>query len=171
MLTEQQLAEMLARNPALLKRNPHLQGLMEGMKKSSATTRSPKYRNTKVYLYGEEAVYGVRKEGVKPDAVYDSIKEYERHKELTILEKAGIISNLRRQVPIPLTPAVTLKSGKKIRAITYKADYMYEEEGRVVVEDVKTFDKKTQRFLTTKDFDIKLKLMQSLHEDWKFVLV
>lgn len=169
-LTEQQLAEILERNPALLRRNPHLQYLVDGAKKNTPT-HSPKYRNTKVYLYGDDVVYGTKREGVKPDAVYDSIKEYERHQELTILEKAGIIQNLRRQVPIPIMPSVTLNSGKKIRAITYKADYMYEEGGRTVVEDVKTFDKKTQRFLTTKDFNNKWKLMQTMYEDWKFVLV
>ena len=54
------------------------------------------------------------------------------------MERAGIISNLQAQVKFILIPAQ--RQGDKVveRAATYIADFMYTENGKTVVEDVKS---------------------------------
>ena len=84
---------------------------------------------------------------------FDSKKEALRFKELKMLEKAGIISNLQRQVKYTLIPAQYERTGevyakgnnkgkpKKGRLIerecAYYADFVYTENGKTVVEDTK----------------------------------
>ena len=77
--------------------------------------------------------YGARKTWV--DGIqFDSKREAERWCELKLTERAGLISDLRRQVRIELIPKVG-----KHRARYYVADFQYlnNETGRMVVEDVK----------------------------------
>ena len=68
--------------------------------------------------------------------VFDSIRESQRYKELKLLERAGEISNLELQPKFLLQESFK-KNGKTYKAINYIADFMYEENGKVVVEDVK----------------------------------
>ena len=84
-----------------------------------------------------------------------------------MLERAGEISKLQRQVPFILIPeqrapgTETYKRGPKKgqvkpgpvleRKVTYIADFMYEENGKAVVEDTKG--------LRTKDYVLKRKMM------------
>lgn len=68
------------------------------------------------------------------DGWFDSIKEHRRWCELKLLERAGKIKNLERQVEFELIPAI---SG--LRKIIYRADFVYTENGKRVVEDVKGF--------------------------------
>lgn len=83
---------------------------------------------------------------------FDSKKEANRYQELLLLEKAGVIKNLSRQVKFVLIPSQRDENGKVIeRECSYKADFMYEENGKSVVEDVKGF--------RTKEYIIKRKLM------------
>lgn len=94
---------------------------------------------------------------------FDSKKEYQRWIELCLLEKAGEISDLERQVKFILIPSQrepdqinsrgTLKKGKVIeRECSYKADFTYKDkEGNLVVEDAKG--------MRTKEYIIKRKLM------------
>lgn len=70
--------------------------------------------------------------------VYDSRKEMERAMELSLMERAGQIQSLRRQVPFVLQDKFTDNTGKTQRAITYVCDFMYEQDGKTVVEDVKS---------------------------------
>lgn len=81
---------------------------------------------------------------------FDSRKEYNRYCELKLLEKAGEISNLERQVEYELIPAQyerawdkrksEYKKGKCLeRKCCYIADFRYKENGKVVVEDVKGY--------------------------------
>lgn len=44
------------------------------------------------------------------------------------------------------------------------------EDGVRVIEDVKAFDKKTQKFRTTETFNIKWKLLQAKYPNYKFRL-
>lgn len=67
---------------------------------------------------------------------FDSQKEGARYLQLKTLERAGKISKFELQKVFELCPAVTIQ-GKKKRALTYRADFCYEENGQVVVEDVK----------------------------------
>lgn len=93
------------------------------------------------------------KKTVVDGQTFDSKKEANRYQELLLLEKAGVIKNLSRQVKFVLIPSQRDESGKVIeRECSYKADFVYyEEDGETVVEDVKGF--------RTKDYIIKRKLM------------
>lgn len=83
---------------------------------------------------------------------FDSKKEARRYQELLLLEKAGEIKNLSRQVKFVLIPSQRDENGKVVeRECSYKADFVYEEDGKTVVEDVKGF--------RTKEYIIKRKLM------------
>ncbi len=67
------------------------------------------------------------------DLTFDSKKEARRYGELVALQAAGKISGLRFQVPFKLHAGNGNLIGK------YVADFVYDEAGRVVVEDVKGF--------------------------------
>ena len=103
---------------------------------------------------------------IKDDLVFDSKKEYLRFCELVLLEKAGKISDLKRQVKFVLIPAQREpdkigKRGGKIkgalieRECAYKADFVYTENGQTVVEDAKG--------MRTKEYVIKRKMMLYIH--------
>lgn len=83
-----------------------------------------KYHNKVVYADGER---------------FDSKKEYQRWKELQILETAGVIQNLRRQVSYPLMKTQRKKGERTRRMVVYKADFVYIENGKEVVEDCKGY--------------------------------
>lgn len=83
------------------------------------------------------------------DIVFDSVLEAKRYKQLKLLEDAGAIKNLQLQPKFRLMDSYEY-DGKTIRAIDYIADFMYEEDGKRVVEDVKG--------IRTKDYIIKSKL-------------
>lgn len=79
---------------------------------------------------------------------FDSMKEYRRWCDLRLMERAGKISGLERQVKYVLVPTqrepdiIGPKGGRKPgklleREKTYIADFRYYEDGKPVVEDVK----------------------------------
>lgn len=93
---------------------------------------------------------------------FDSKKEHKRYNELLLLEQAGEIKNLRRQVKFLLIPTQRepkiigprggVKNGKLLeRECSYIADFVYSQNGKMVVEDAKG--------MRTKDYIIKRKLM------------
>ena len=94
--------------------------------------------------------YGNRKTVI--DGIsFDSQKEATRWSELRLLERAGEIQNLQRQVPFVLIPK-QVRDGKTIeRPVVYKADFVYTEKGEEVVEDTKG--------VKTKEYILKRKLM------------
>ena len=63
---------------------------------------------------------------------HDSQKEANRWCELKLLERAGLIQDLQRQVKFLLIPK---QEGEK--AVYYIADFVYCENGKKIVEDVK----------------------------------
>lgn len=69
--------------------------------------------------------------------VFDSTKEKHRYQKLKLLEEAGEIQNLRRQVKYVLIPTQRIDGKVVEREIAYKADFVYEADGETVVEDVK----------------------------------
>ena len=84
---------------------------------------------------GESVKYNNKKtvvDGIK----FDSIGESRRYKELKLLEKAKVISHLELQPKFELQPRFK-KNGKTYRPITYIADFRYEENGKMIVEDFK----------------------------------
>lgn len=81
---------------------------------------------------------------------YDSKREYKRHQFLIHLADTGRIKDLCRQVeyeliPIQREPDIITKTGKRKpgrvreRKCTYIADFVYEQDGHTVVEDVKGY--------------------------------
>lgn len=113
--------------------------------------------------------YNNVKMSVNGIGIFDSKKEYDRYLQLSIMQNAGIISELRRQVSYELIPAQyetyerygkkgnRLKDGKRCieKSLNYKADFVYRKGGETVVEDVKGFK--------TKEYIIKRKLMLYIH--------
>lgn len=100
----------------------------------------PKYGNRKITRNGE---------------IFDSIKEYRRFCELSLLERAGEITDLRRQVVYELLPSQRV-GGKVIeRPVKYRADFVYMENGLEVVEDTKGF--------RTPEYKLKRKMMLYFH--------
>ncbi len=73
---------------------------------------------------------------------FDSKREAVRWQELNYLQRAGHISDLKRQVPIELVPGVKLHGEKRARPpIRLVVDFQYTERmGRVVWEDTKGFE-------------------------------
>lgn len=69
---------------------------------------------------------------------FDSRREAKRYSELKLMERAGAISDLRRQVRYELIPAFDV-DGKHYRAITWIADFVYVEAGKEIVEDCKGY--------------------------------
>lgn len=101
---------------------------------------------------------------------FDSKKEAARYRELSLLERAGEISDLKMQVPFELLPPAfetyerygnsgkKLKDGRRCieRGVVYKADFVYKDRhGKTVVEDTKG--------VRTKEYILKRKMMLFIH--------
>lgn len=115
-----------------------------------------KYGNRKVIVDGME---------------FDSKKEARRWRELTYMQKAGIIQDLKRQVKYVLIPTQREechevyqkgprkgqpKQGKVLEnECSYIADFTYYENGVLVVEDTKG--------VRTHDYILKRKMMLYIH--------
>lgn len=128
-----------------------------------------KYHNKRIYVYEDGFVSQGKTTGHgNLLSRYDSTKEYYRWNELVLLAKCGLIKNLQRQVSLVIQDAFTDASGKRHRPITYRADAMYVQNGRTIVEDVKAFDKKRNKYLTTESFNIKWKLLQKRYPQYTF---
>lgn len=76
---------------------------------------------------------------------YASQGEAARAHELRLLAAAGEISDLREQVPVVVSP-------DGCQRITLRADFVYLEDGREVIEDFKGFE--------TEAFKLKWKLLR-----------
>lgn len=68
---------------------------------------------------------------------FDSKRERDRWMALTLLQMAGKISDLKRQVKFVIAPSCVMY-GKKQRERVYNADFTYVENGVLVVEDSKS---------------------------------
>lgn len=114
-----------------------------------------KYRSKKITVDGEN---------------FDSKKEFSRYRELILLQRAGKIKELQRQVKYELIPpqydtikrysnktGLPLKDEKKLaeRGVYYIADFVYKTQDGEVVEDTKG--------VRTKEYIIKRKLMRYVH--------
>lgn len=99
-----------------------------------------KYHNKKTVLNGER---------------FDSKKEAARWQELCLLQRAGKISHLNRQVTYTLIPAQYIDGKCVERSCNYIADFVYKENGNLIVEDAK--GKRTPEYV------IKRKLMLQVY--------
>ena len=57
--------------------------------------------------------------------VFDSKREAQRYQQLKLMEKAGVICDLKRQVKYELIPAQYINGKCVERAITYTSDFEY----------------------------------------------
>lgn len=117
--------------------------------------------------YKNKSKYGAKK--VEIDGIiFDSKKEGRRYQELKMLQKAGDISGLQRQVKYILIPAQRepdtkgprggIIKGKLLeRECSYIADFVYKNThtGEWVIEDTKGF--------RTAEYKIKRKMMLYFH--------
>ena len=124
-----------------------------GSPSCSSVSLGSKYKNQKVTFMG---------------ITFDSQLEANRYGELVLMQRAGEITDLRRQVEYELIPSQRepdtfgprggRKPGKVIeRAVYYIADFVYKDkQGNTVVEDTKG--------VKTPDYTIKRKLMLWVHK-------
>ena len=87
-------------------------------------------------MYGRKNKY----RNVKTASGFDSAKEERRFQELCLMERAGMIRDLQKQVRFELVPRQN-KDGHKLPKADYIADFVYidNDTGREVVEEVKGY--------------------------------
>lgn len=114
---------------------------IDDLKALRAASASPKKHNK----YGAERTGG-----------HASRKEHERANQLKLMQRAGLISNLREQVKFVLIPTQRDPAGNLLeRECSYYADFVYDKDGVTVVEDTKGF--------RTPEYRLKRKLMLRVH--------
>lgn len=128
--------------PELLRRNPQLLEL------AGESPKPNKYHANKTTVDG---------------IVFDSKKEANRYQELLMMERAGQIKDLRRQVRYLLQEGFIGISGKLVRPIFYVADADYYDDGRHIVEDVKS--PATRKI---KSYQIKRKMFEKRYSEIEF---
>jgi hypothetical protein len=79
---------------------------------------------------------------------FDSQREADRWGELKLMQEAGLIQDLRRQVRFPI-----VVNEQKI--CVYVADFVYERDGKTIVEDAKGY--------RTRVYQLKRALMKACH--------
>jgi len=115
------------------------------------------YQYRKLFSKSKYGARRVEQDGV----VYDSKKEAKRAAVLQQWERYGVIQNLKRQVDFELQPGYTNNQGKKIRPIVYRADFVYNRDGKLIVEDTKGFK--------TPEYKLKKKLFEYKYPAYTFV--
>ena len=102
--------------------------------------------------FGKAVPKARNKYGAKPVTIngrrFASKREARRAGELQLLERAGVIGELRYQVPFPMFV-------KDVMICTYIADFVYPENGALVVEDSKG--------VRTPEYKLKKKLMLAIY--------
>jgi hypothetical protein len=97
--------------------------------------------------------YGAKKT-VVGDITFASKKEANRWMELQLLERAGEITNLRRQVKVELMgqhrPLYT-RTGRKMK---YTADFAYIENGVEVLEETKGY--------ASRDYEVRVAVVRAM---------
>lgn len=101
-----------------------------------------KYRNTPVVIGAEK---------------YRSKREAARHQDLLLMQRAGHIAGLAREVPFVLAPGVKITGENRARpALRYVLDFLYSTaDGRTVAEDAKG--------MATPVYRVKKHLMATVH--------
>jgi hypothetical protein len=86
--------------------------------------KQSKYKNMKVFS-----------DGIR----FDSIKEAVRYRELLLMARAGLITDLQLQVKFILAASVKFSADSRAKPpIRYYADFVYLQNGSKVVEDTKS---------------------------------
>ena len=169
-MNEDDLKLLLAKNPAL-----SVKQIIPKKQQSITPGKAPlskknKYFNIPVYVFPDGFVFVDEDNQIKSlaaselpkihgkvTAKFDSVKEYERYKELKLM-----VSAIQEKF---------VYQGKTVRPIIYCADFVYRKDEKTVVEDVKGFDKKTGKWRTTQTFELKWKLLKARYPHYDFVLI
>lgn len=102
-------------------------------------------RKLKIIEDKKSQKYGARKTTID-GITFDSKFESEHYTSLKLLERAKVIKNLKLQ-PRFLLQEGFVYQGHKERKIEYVADFQYEQDGEVIVEDCKSDATKTQVYM------------------------
>ncbi|SMB95469.1 Protein of unknown function [Desulfonispora thiosulfatigenes DSM 11270] len=105
--------------------------------------------------------YGSRKKEID-GITFDSVKEARKYSELKLLKRAGEIKDFELQPEFELQPGYRNKDGKKIRPITYRADF------KVIYPNDKIEYIDTKGF-RTKEYLLKKKMLLFKYPDINFV--
>lgn len=97
--------------------------------------------------------------------VYDSKWEAQKAYELDMLQRAGKIEDLHRQVRFILQEEYVNNKGEKIRPISYIADFVFYDvkKRKMIVMDTKSPATRTA------EYRIKKKLFEYKYKDFEFV--
>lgn len=68
---------------------------------------------------------------------FDSVLECDRYEYLLKQQEQGLISDLKHHLSLPLLPKFINYNGDEIPELRYNADFVYKENGKNIVEDVK----------------------------------
>lgn len=110
-------------SPDVVALNPDLFGQPEPVIEEAPAKRRNKYGNVPVDLEGMH---------------FDSGAEAKRYLQLRLMERAGEIRSLKHHEVFVLVPRFLNGQGEKRDGYSYEADFVYEENGCVVIEDVKS---------------------------------
>ena len=97
-------------------------------------------------MFGRRSKFGNHKT-VVDGITFDSKAEATRYSVLKVLQSAGVVTQLRLQVPYDL-------SVNGVKVCRYIADFVYTMDGKEVVEDVKG--------MRTPEYKLKRKLMMAV---------
>ena len=140
-MTDEQLAEWRAKRGERRTNAVSHAKALDAAPPAAPAKRANKYGNQKTVVDG---------------ITFDSKAEAARWVDLKQLEKAGVISELRRQVRYELVPKGKDSTGQTVRSVAYVADFEYlDDVGAPVVEDVKG--------MKTEVYRLKKKLMFHVH--------
>ena len=90
---------------------------------------------------------------------FDSQREYARWCELLLLQRAGKITDLERQVTYVLAPSVKFCDSQRAKPpLRIKPDFRYRENGELICEDLKS-----DASLEDRAFTIRRHLLLSVH--------
>lgn len=108
---------------------------------------------------------GSKYKNVKTKDGFDSNKERKRYFELELMQKAGVITSLNKQVCFQLLDTFKDKRGITERGVKYIADFVYydNEKKSFVIEDVKS---PITRKLSV--YVLKRKLVKQKYPDYLF---
>lgn len=81
--------------------------------------------------------------------LFHSVGEFRRWRELLALQRAGVVSELERQVEYPICVA-------GVHVCSWFADFRYKQNGRVVIEDFKGF--------RTEVYKLKKKFVEAIYK-------
>jgi hypothetical protein len=116
--------------------------VVDGKLVKKEKTKSGKYGNKKVIV---------------DDITFDSIKESEYYLKLKLLKKAGEVIDFFCQKKFPITI-------NGFHIANYFLDFeVWNKDGSKEYVDVKAYDKKTKKYITTDVFQIKKKCVEALY--------